>query len=298
MTQYQNSAYRPHDQFVDPARKMPQLWRLVVGLVIVGVLYLIAGTTLFTAVIGLSLNPSAMLAEAISGNPLITLALLIGFGFMTLGTMIAARLLHKRTPSTLIGPISIVITNFVLALIAALAMQLLVFLLPPYVMPPLIHNLAPPTWFALLAISLPALFIQVSAEEILFRGYIQQQLAARFRSPLIWMVLPSVLFAVGHYDPASSGENAVLMVLWALMFGLLAADLTARTGNLGAAIALHFVNNAFAILLIAPPGPLSGVALYTLPFELSELPLADPLILIDLGVVLCSWLAIRIALKV
>lgn len=298
MRQSLATAYAPHETLIAPARAFPQLWRLILGLVLTAALYMILGTLLFTSIIAATDDPLSFEFNTEASNPAVTLGLLGGFIFMVLGTLGAARLLHKRNLTSLTGPTRPLISCFYIAVIAALGINLLVFLLPPYVLPDLTRNLPLVTWIGLLGLGLPALLLQVSAEEILFRGYIQQQLAARFQSPLVWMVLPSALFALGHYDPMGSGENTWLVVLWAFGFGLLAADLTARTGNLGAAIGLHFINNAFSILIISPVGPLSGLALYTLPFTLADLAPGDPLLLIDLGVILCSWLAIRIALKV
>jgi hypothetical protein len=67
-------------------------------------------------------------------------------------------------------------------------------------------------WASFLPLALVGVLVQTGAEEVLFRGYLQQQLAARFASPLAWMVLPSVIFALLHYQPELMGENAWLMV--------------------------------------------------------------------------------------
>ena len=83
-----------------------------------------------------------------------------------------------------------------------------------------------------------------------------------FRSPLVWMVVPSASFALGHYMPDTAGENALILAVWAGFLGLLMADLTARAGTLGPAIAVHFWNNASAMLLVSLPDELSGLALY------------------------------------
>jgi len=40
--------------------------------------------------------------------------------------------------------------------------------------------------------------------------YVQTALAARFSSPLVWMVLPAVIFALGHYLLDQAGENALV----------------------------------------------------------------------------------------
>ncbi|MCT8159090.1 CPBP family intramembrane glutamic endopeptidase [Pseudoruegeria sp. SHC-113] len=291
------SAYAPHEAFVAPARAKPALWRLAVGILGTGALYMIMGSAIYVAFAALDGGPAGASWEDL-GTPMATLGLLVGFAFMVIGCFGAASLLHGRDFASLMGPRARFWASFRVALVAILAVEFVIFALPPYVMPELAPGLALPRWLLFLPISLAALFIQVFAEEIFFRGYIQQQLAARFASPLVWMVLPSALFAFGHYDPQGMGGNALMVVAWSFTFGLVAADLTARTGSLGPATALHFANNAFGILLVSPPGPLSGLALYTLPFTLADLPAGDPLILIDLGLILCGWLAIRLALKV
>jgi membrane protease YdiL (CAAX protease family) len=139
---------------------------------------------------------------------------------------------------------------------------------------------------------LAGVLLQTGAEEILFRGYIQQQLAARFRSPILWMILPSALFGVLHWQPDVMGDNAIYVVAAATLFGLLAADLTAKTGSLGAAWGFHFANNVVAILIVSLDGPLSGLALYTASVDPAS-PEIRPLILLDMGTTVVTWLIIR-----
>ena len=100
-----------------------------------------------------------------------------------------------------------------------------------------------------------------AAEELLFRGYLTQALAARFRSPLAWALVPSLAFGALHWDGAAYGADAWLAVAAATAVGLALADVTARTGNLSAAIGLHFANNVAALLVVAMPGPTAALAL-------------------------------------
>ncbi|MFC6688343.1 CPBP family intramembrane glutamic endopeptidase [Jhaorihella thermophila] len=158
-------------------------------------------------------------------------------------------------------------------------------------------NLPLSRWLLLLPASLLVVLIQTSAEEILFRGYLQQQLAARFRSPLIWAVVPSVLFAAGHYVPAEAGPNAPLVAAWAGLFGLLMADLTARAGTLGPAIAVHMFNNITSLLLFSTPGQLNGLALYLLPYDLSDSEGILPWLAVDFVSIILTWLAARVAIR-
>lgn len=110
-----------------------------------------------------------------------------------------------------------------------------------------------------------AIFLQASAEELLFRGYLQQQLAARCRSPWMWAVLPSVLFGWLHFDPSEPVDQALAYFFAATLFGLTAAYATWRTGGLGLAIGMHVAINMVALIGIdAYRDDLGALALYSM----------------------------------
>jgi len=142
--------------------------------------------------------------------------------------------------------------------------------------------------------ALVALAIQTGAEELVFRGYLQQQLAARFASPVVWALLPSVGFGMLHYDPATLGANAWLVVGATGLFGLIAADLTARSGTLGMAWGLHFANNFVALALIAPLGDLSGLALFRVPFAMDDTGLMRLALAFDVAMLCTVWALARV----
>ena len=119
-----------------------------------------------------------------------------------------------------------------------------------------------------------------------------QQLAARFTARLVWMGGPALGFALLHYDPAA-GAMAWGIIAVTLIFALVAADITVRTGNLGAAMAVHFLNNFSALTVLGIDGSLSGLALYVTPFGLSDHgPLALALGL-DIVALLLVWRLLR-----
>lgn len=290
-------AYASHEQLVAKARPYPDLWRLLVGLAIVVATYTILNLILFGLAAGL--GPSGWQTGLQNGSsPLAMLVLLASFGFVTFGVTLAAKWMQHRTLTSVIGRWSATIPQFRVVLRALLILGAVIFVLPPYDYgAPLVPNLAFFTWLALLPLSVLVVLIQTSAEEILFRGYLQQSLAARFRSPLIWMGLPSLLFAVGHYAPAAAGDNAMLVAVWAFIFGLLTADLTARAGTLAPAIALHFFNNAVALLVVSLPDSLSGLALYHLPYDMTDTGVLRQWLIVDFAVMIVSWLTVRLALR-
>jgi membrane protease YdiL (CAAX protease family) len=149
-----------------------------------------------------------------------------------------------------------------------------------------------------LPFALLGLLIQTGTEELIFRGYLQQQLAARFRQRWVWMLVPSLLFGLIHYSPAQYGALSWVVVIWSLLFGLAAADLTARTGNLGAAIGLHFANNFAAVLLIGISGNIGELALYNVDLDTSGLSLNILYVAVDGLTLLIGWLAARLILRV
>lgn len=130
-----------------------------------------------------------------------------------------------------------------------------------------VKNLDFMKWFMLLPLMLVVIFLQSGAEEVLFRGYLFQQCAARWRHPIAWMVIPSIIFAILHYNPAPNVDNAFMfiIVIFSFFFGVFAADLTRLTGSIGAAWGMHFANNFFGISVIAleTEDLLDSVALYT-----------------------------------
>lgn len=89
------------------------------------------------------------------------------------------------------------------------------------------------------------------AEELYFRGYLQQQLAARRASPWAWAVAPSFAFAALHYDPTLPAADQWPYLIDTFSFGLITAYATWRTGGLGLAIGAHVSNNWIAWLFVA-----------------------------------------------
>ena len=198
------------------------------------------------------------------------LVLFASFPLMALGVFAAARFLHRRRPAGLFGRAPLVLRHFTIG--AGVTFALTALALAPVLLLGFdgIPNLDPARWAMLLPLTILGILVQTGAEELAFRGYLQSQLAARFRSPLAWLVLPSVLFAVVHWNPATMGANAVLPLAVAFLFGLFAADLTARTGSIGAAWGIHFANNFNGMALVATDGTITGLALWRTPYSASD----------------------------
>lgn len=295
------NAYSPHEELVSPARSQPEVWRLFVGLGIVSAVVIALSSFINRLIQDIAPNfyQAEMSNSAPIGNsPASMLILMASFVSVTLGVMIAAKIMQKRWLSSIIGSFSLAILQFWKVFRLLMVLGVVLFVIPPFGFGGTpVQNMPFISWVALLPLSLSVVLIQTSSEEILFRGYIQQTLAARFSNPLIWMVLPSTLFALGHYAPAQAGENAMLIAVWAGVFGLLSADLTARSGTLGPAIALHLFNNFSALLVVAMPDSLNGLSLYLLPASMTDAAEIRPWLIVDFAMLGVSWLAARVALS-
>lgn len=293
--------YAAHELLVGPARAHGTLWRLIAGLVLIAAVAYGLNSVLQAVLIRFA--PEFWMTQLAGPGPqgataASLLVILYGFGFVTIGVMVAARVLYHRPALGLFGPARLTLHQFWRVLRLLVLLSALVLILPPYDMgPPLEVNLEPRLWLLLLPLSLTAVLIQVSAEELLFRGFLQQGLAARFSHPLIWAGVPSLLFAAGHYLPGQAGDNALLVVIWAGLFGLLMADLTARAGSLGPAIAVHFLNNATSLLIVSVPDSLNGLSLYTAPFSMSDTGDMRAWLAVDFAAMLVGWLAARLAIR-
>ncbi len=281
----------PFETFIAPARRRAELWRLALGIGVIVIVYLssIAMLWLLAGVLaawsGLDATPDpATLAQ----SPVAVLLVIFSFLGMMLGVAAAVRIVHRRAVGTLFGARGRLRRDFGFGAAVILAAFVVAMALWPG-RAELVAGTPWRLWLMLLPLALIGLAIQTAAEEMLFRGYLQQQLAARFRSALVWMLLPSALFGLLHYEPVVMGGNVWLVVAATGLFGLVAADLTARSGSLGLAWGLHFGNNAVALLLVSAGTGLEGLALYRLPAGEDHEAVLRPLILGDMAVMAALW---------
>ncbi|MEO1330587.1 MAG: CPBP family intramembrane glutamic endopeptidase, partial [Pseudomonadota bacterium] len=120
-----------------------------------------------------------------------------------------------------------------------------------------------PGWLGLAIAAFALVPLQAGAEELIFRGYLLQGLAARCRHPAVWAGAPSLAFGALHYDPTLGPELAAAYVISTAIFGLWASWATWRTGSLGVAIGAHVANNWVALLLVGlSDDALSALALW------------------------------------
>jgi membrane protease YdiL (CAAX protease family) len=275
--------------FIAPARENPGgllffgatlfvflIW-MALSTAILGLYTLVISLTQGIALSAAFLQISSLLAAP--NTPLVMVALLGTFIGTFCAVWLTVVLFRDQSLTALLGP-GPIIRNFCTACIVVSPFLLLSLVLP------ILGDQASPNlpisqWLLWMGLALPLLLIQVSAEELIFRGFLLQECSTRFQSRWIWLVVPSMLFGMLHFDPTRFGSNSLLIVAATFLFGLIAADVTVRTGNLGAAIGLHFMNNLMAMMLLSLDGTMTGLSLYVTTDHVSDAVAVRRLLLYD-----------------
>lgn len=280
--------------YIHPARQYPELWRILLGILLTLFIYL-ACFALMLVVLYPIIGPLEYFGwllglQSMDQAPQ-TLFLLLSFAGLFLGTILAAAALHGRGPGTLFGPGKETLRAFCLTLMALVPLYA-VMLAVSWQFSPAVPNLPLDAWLRYLPWALLLLLVQITAEELLFRGYLQQQLAVRFQARWIWMGMPALGFTLMHWNPEAGGNLwAILFVIFC--FALIAADLTERSGNLGAALGVHFVNNIAALLVVSVDGSITGLALYVTPFGIDDTSALPMGLGVDLLLLFVVWRLLR-----
>lgn len=283
--------YRP---VIARAAVRPELWRLICGLTTVVLVTFVWATALLAALANLS-GPQSLGEIGRFEGPTATVvfvAVIVGLG---LGTWLAGLFWHRRGLASLVGRASRTVRDFTIAALITWSLAAALWLVSLPFSAPLEPNLPLRDWLRWLPLALFVILLQTGSEEILFRGYLQSQLAARFKRTWVWLLVPALSFGVLHYLPGSGAASGLVYVLVTTLFGLLAGDLTARTGSIGAAWGVHFANNCIAILLIVHLGAVSGLGLYSAG-TIEDALVLSPVLAFDLILLFTVWLLTRRAL--
>ncbi len=111
-------------------------------------------------------------------------------------------------------------------------------------------NFNPSLFFPLLIVALVLIPIQTTFEEILFRGYLTQELQSVVKKPLISMLISAILFGLMH---ASNPEIEILgygVLSYYMLSGLFLGFITFYDDGIELAMGYHAMNNIFAAVLL------------------------------------------------
>jgi membrane protease YdiL (CAAX protease family) len=245
----------PFHHWVDAARPRQQLWRTVLGaLIVVAVWFawsmavlIIAGSSGMISgnAIGALMYGGGVGFSYISIYSLLGIVMVTFFG-LWLGVWAAARWVHKRRPASIIS-LSGRISRREFAIGCAIAGVYVAISAGATTLmgsSPSWSGADLGAWAVGTLCLLPLIFVQSAGEELFFRGYLTQQLAARFNHPLVWGLVPSVAFGLAHVGNAGGDiQLTIYYVVATGMIGLILAATVWRTGGLAAAMGFHTVNN-------------------------------------------------------
>lgn len=255
------------DEYLSPARARTGFWRPILGLIVImlfwfgGMLTVLFGWT-FVKVATTGDAEAAMqdllaLTEG-GGGPVAILVMLASFWGVWLGVFFACALLHGQSFGSVFAPGRWLRgREFARGALIGLTFSALGTAIGIAVAGPPEPVLAAERW-ALFALPVALLVcIQATAEELVFRGYLLQQLAARSRSWIVWGVLPSLVFGLLHLENLE-GEGGLYYVAVTFLMGVALAVTVYRTGSLWTAIGLHVAVNIASLTGITVEGPLAG----------------------------------------
>ncbi|PLP56821.1 CPBP family intramembrane metalloprotease domain-containing protein [Mesorhizobium loti] len=246
------------------------LLRLLLGTVVIVLVWTLSTFAMVrigwgvVALVPASLRPDGYGMEAFLTSPIGVLTALLTFCGIWAGAWLVMRWIHREPLSTLFGNShrisrSDLLKGFAAVILTSIFSEVLLYLIDPVIQRGSIGFAA---WLlALVPVALLG-FVQTSSEELLFRGYLPRGLARRFRSPLVWALLPTLVFTTLHWSGSSAPAMNAAGLISIGAFAVVLMMLVYSTGNLGAAFGAHLGNNLFGFLLISHQANLSSFALF------------------------------------
>lgn len=198
-------------------------------------------------------NNSEDAFNAFLQTPLGALTMIASLSGLGMGVALSLRFIHKRNFKSVLGSQGkIDWSDFRKAFLAFVGVYVVsVLALAPFDSGFRLTEASLLVWVGYAIPAIGLIFLQTASEELFFRGYLVQGLAAKFANPAVWVLLPTLLFAAGHYGLEVGISVTIAYLLTIALMGLSFTWLLIRTGNLGASIGAHFGNNIVALLLFS-----------------------------------------------
>lgn len=261
----------PFQRYLEPARQRPGWWRVLVGALVILAVWILWGILTVVGWLGVQLGLTGDLQMALArtggiatgADPASIMVLLISFLGIWVGTAIALRGLHDQPLSTVLGPRGP--SGFLRGLAAGLAFSAISIGLAVLLSGPPEPARAVGPWLITAVPILVLIFFQAAGEELLFRGYLLQQLAARASHPIVWALLPSLGFGLMHYSGDLPDHGGLYYVAITTAIGLALAATVWRSGSLWPAAGLHVGINWVSLTVVGGEGILSGTQLWLFP---------------------------------
>jgi uncharacterized protein len=174
------------------------------------------------------------------------------FLFLSIGVGLAVKLLHQRSPRSLVTSHSSiqwrrVCVGFAVWFGFAAVQTIVEFALNPQIF---VWDFNPIQWLIFLPIALILTPIQTSAEELFFRGYLLQGLGLVLRRPLVLTIVASLPFALVHFGNPEMQRGQVWIALTYFALAVFLCAVTLRDDRLELALGIHAANNLFIVLFV------------------------------------------------
>lgn len=261
----------PFEAYVSPALQRPGWWRIIAGGIMI-LCFWIAFTLLVLAGYGVwwivqlgdpqaALQKMGKLVEG--GSPDRILVMILTFGGIWIGVFLALAFFHGQEFGKIFAPDRRRRpAGFAHGLVLGFAFSAISIAAALTLVSPVRSELQVSAWIFWLIPLIPLIFIQATGEELIFRGYLLQQLGSRLRSPIVWAFLPSFGFGMMHYNPDLPDHGGLYYIAITTVMGLVFAALVWRSGSLWTAAGLHVGVNTVGLTVIGADGILSGTQLW------------------------------------
>ncbi|MBX9689623.1 MAG: CPBP family intramembrane metalloprotease [Candidatus Obscuribacterales bacterium] len=237
-------------------------WRYSLGLLIILLSWLLAGIVILVVS-----DPSLLtLKEPKKPDFQSYIALQLSFIPLSLSTALVTKFLLGRSWLTLVSPelkfdFKKIVSSFWIFLPLCALAQLIGYLLAPS------QYVYCGTWNVLL--QLPAViltvFIQASAEELFFRGYLLQWMSLLSRNTVFLSCFNGLLFGIGHLGNPEISSDALVGVFVYVSVGFFFSFITLLSRNLNLSIGCHVAANVFAASLVNyKDGTLATASLFSI----------------------------------
>jgi membrane protease YdiL (CAAX protease family) len=240
----------------------PKLWRWILGTFIILISWLVIGA-IITAIVAQQFGLDLQVLAGTDKESLATIrsyepwqagsAVLVSFLPLLLVPILLHRYLLRLPLKELFTRSNRSFSREVL--IGALVMSLLLL---GTGLPDFIFNNDSYTWsfdaakfFPYFLVAFTLIPLQTTAEEVFYRGWIQQRLENGRRSIYLVSVIGGVLFALPHLGNPEVSGNLLLPILGYGSTGFMLTWVTMRDQSMGLAVGAHAANNILAGLIVS-----------------------------------------------
>ncbi len=251
-------------------RGLNELWRYLVGILIVFCFYFLGQLPLYGIVFWKFSSDSSLGEEALAqfetnldfemlglNKNIGFLLLILMFGFAMFGLYLVIRYVHKKELLSYITTKATVdfrkiLFGFGLWMIISVLLEAISYKLSPETYS---FRWIPESFIPLLLISLVFLPVQTSFEELFFRGYIMQGIAFFAKNKWLPILLSSIFFGLVHgTNPEVAKYGFWTMQFYYIIAGLFLALITVMDDGLELALGVHAATNIFGATLFTYEG--------------------------------------------